>query len=128
MIRKRSVIAAVLMAIGVILWFWLFHSRAPEIEEITRAVSTGEVWAAKVEMVVYGDHWFVNDARYEVRIKRFGSRDDDVLVYSVPASGPNSISIKWRANDELVIEDSPSVIRNAFKQSHPTVRIDYVIR
>ena len=128
MVRTRRVVVVVtiaIVAVGVLLGLWLTRGQVPETEEIARATSPGGTWTAKVEMVVYGDHHFVNDARYEVRIGHVGSQDKEVLVYSVQASGPIGIAIKWQTNEKLVIEDAASVLLGAIKQPHPVIRIEY---
>jgi hypothetical protein len=122
---RRGLAAIAIVVIGILLGFWFTRSPAPEVEEISRAASPGGKWTAKVEMVVYGDHWFVNDARYQVRVVRSDKNEPEVLVYSVLASGPTGLSVKWRGDDDLVIEDSSSALRDAVKQPHPSVRIDY---
>lgn len=126
MLRRRGVLLAVaLVGFGVFFCVRLTRSHQPVVEdEIARIASPGGVWTAKAEMVVYGDRWFVNDARYEVRIERT-DKVPEGLVYSVPASGSTSISIKWQANDELVITDSSSAMRIAVRQVHPLVKVDY---
>ncbi len=123
--HKRGLAAITVVVIFGLLGFWFTRSPAPEVEEIAKAASPGGKWTAKVEMVVYGDHWFVNDARYQVRVVRSDRSEPDVLVYSVSASGPTGLSVKWRGDDDLVIEDSSSALRDAVKQPHPSVRIDY---
>lgn len=123
--RKRIFVIVVLLSLGIILW--LFRSRSPEIEIINRVGSTNGTWTACVQMVVYGDHWFVNDARYEVRVERATSRES-VLVYSTPASGPTRIAVNWRSEDQLIVEDSLDAMRQAEKNSHSVVIIDYRTR
>jgi hypothetical protein len=123
--RIVTVVAIALIAVGVLLGLWYTRGRAPETEEIARAISPGGTWTAKVEMVVYGDHHFVNDARYEVRIGRVGSKDQEVLVYSVQASGPIGTTIEWRANEELIIQDTLSLLAGAVKRPHPAIKIEY---
>lgn len=128
MVRTRNVVAVVVVAIGavgIVLALWLTRGRVPETEEIARAISPDGTWTAKVEMVVYGDHHFVNDARYEVRIGHVGNQDKEVFVYSAQASGPIGIAIKWQTNEKLVIEDAASVLPGAIKQPHPVINIEY---
>jgi hypothetical protein len=115
-----------LAAIGILAGLWFTRVEPPEIQEIARMPSPADKWSAKVEMVVYGDHWFVNDARYEVRIVQTGSREPEVVVYSTMASGPTDLSVKWVGEDELVIKDSAGSLSNAVKQPHSTVRIQYM--
>lgn len=113
-----------LLVLG-ILGVWKFKPRsAPEIAEIAQTSSPMNTWTARVVMTVYGDHWFVNDARYEVRIERADGKDE-VLVYSTIASGPTGLVVHWISPDELEVRDSADALRDAVREPHPTVRIAY---
>lgn len=119
--------AIALVALGVLLLFGQFNHRSlSEAEDIAQVNSPTNKWIAKVVMVIYGDHWFVNDARYEVRILQANEKEQEVLVYSAMASGPASLAVKWRNADELEIQDSAVVLRDAVRNPHPSVRIDYL--
>ena len=128
MFRIRRVVFFVTLAIaaaGIFFDWSLLRHQVPETDEISRVASPSGAWVARVEMVVYGDHHFVNDARYEVRIGHVGGQDKGVLVYSAQASGAVGVVTRWQTNEWLVIEDSASVLQGAFKQPHPVLRIEY---
>ena len=128
-VQTRRVVVLVIgisTVVAVVLFcLWLTRGRIPETEEISRAISPGGVWVAKLDMVVYGDHHFVNDARYEVRIRQVSNQENEVLVYSVQASGPLGTAITWGSNEELIIEDTLTALAGASKQPHHTVKIEY---
>jgi hypothetical protein len=113
-----------LSVIFMIVFFKHQYSRQiePEINEVTRVASPTKEWTAQVLMVVYGDHWFVNVAKYEVRLINNKKTD---IVYSTDADGPPEVSIRWAGNNILVIEDTLEAQRNAFKQPNASVQIEY---
>ena len=124
--RRALVLCVITMvAFSVLLGLWITRERPPEIEVISRAVSPDGKWVAKLEMVVYGDHHFVNDARYEVRVGHNDSQGEEALVYSIQTSGPIGTTIKWQSNEDLVVGDTSNALTEAKKQPHPVVKIEY---
>lgn len=121
----KGVFVGVVTASVCILLILFNQSSPPEVEEIERIESPGGEWTAKVDMVVYGDHWFVNDARNEVKISRSDGTEREVLVYSEAASAASYLAVKWCGGNSILIMNSSKFLRDAFRYAHSSVRINY---
>lgn len=126
--RKRIFSALFIFIIIGFFSFLLVRKNSPEIQEITRTFSPSGKLVATVRMTIYGDHWFVNDARYEVSIKDLRVDGGDTIVYSTLAYDTSHISVKWRGDESLVIEDETEALRSSVKQTYPGIRIEYMQR
>lgn len=96
----------------------------PDIEQIAHVASPSGKWSAQVVMVIYGDHWFVNEARYEVRISST-DYSSDVVVYSTFASGMTELKVIWNNDDSLIVLDTPDALSASVRQPHSFVRVAY---
>ena len=121
---KWGLFALALLMSTILVWGRFSRHSVPDVEEISRIGSPTGRWTVKVMMVVYGDHWFVNDARYEVRVQK-AEEEDQAIVYSTMASGPTGLVVKWLGADELEVQDSADALRDAVRKPHPSVHIGY---
>lgn len=106
-------------------WWLLFRPAEPEYQDVTTFPSPGGRWLATAETVVYGDHFSVNVAQYEVRLIDSNSPKDGVIVYSVPASSGSAISVQWIGSNRLIIKDLAGSLVKSIRKPCCDVEIVY---
>lgn len=122
----KIICAVVLIALSAAGFFKLINfAQSPEVREISQIKSSGGNSIATIRMAVYGDHWFVNEARLEVLVSYADANGQRLIVYSSDAHSPEALVIKWLDTSILLIEDDAEYLKSARIQSYPNFQIKY---
>jgi hypothetical protein len=125
--KLKFIIFAFLIFFGVeaLIYIYFFRGTPPEIVNISKSTSPSGVWVAEAQMVVYGDHWFINVPVYEVTIKDLTRKDDSSTFFSFPIISSNNITLKWTDADTLAIEAPLNHPNEGTSKIHLKVNINY---